>query len=294
MDAFKTMRLFVAIADGGTLSSVARDWGVAPSTVTYGLQQLEEELGAQLVVRTTRKLSLTEEGQKFLQECRRILSDVDEVMTGLADQGALSGNIRITSTNDLGRQRIAPLVDAFMRDHPRLTVELFLGDRIVDLVAGGFDLAIRTGPLGDSDLKARLLLRGHKNVCAAPGYWDRHGKPEHPGDLARHNCLLLGEPGERHASWVFRKGDERLRVRVSGDRQVNDGEALRQWAIAGAGVVQKSSFDIAEDIRQGRLATALEDFTTEPTNLYAVSPPRQYDSRRVRAFTDFLARNLMR
>lgn len=292
MDAFKTMRLFVAIAEGGSLSAVARDWSVAPSTVTYGLQQLEDRLGAQLVVRTTRRLSLTEEGERFLRESRRILSDVDEVMTGLTEDGALSGNIRLTSTNDLGRQRVAPLVDAFMRDNPALTVELSLSDGIVDLVAGGYDLAIRTGPLRDSDMKARLLMRGQKNICAAPAYWRRHGKPSHPGDLARHNCLLLGEPGERHAAWAFRDGAERFRVRVSGDRQVNDGEALRQWAIAGAGVVQKSSFDIAEDIRQGRLETALEPFTAEATNLYAVSPPRQYESRRVRRFVDYLARHM--
>lgn len=292
MDAFRTMRLFVAIAEGGTLSCVARDWGVAPSTVTYGLQQLEETLGTQLVVRTTRRLSLTQEGHRFLQECRRILSDVEEVMSGLADQGPLSGNIRVTSTNDLGRQRIAPLVDSFMRENPKVTIELYLGDGIVDLVEGGFDLAVRTGPLRDSDLKARLLLRGQKNICASPTYWERHGKPSHPSELTDHNCMLLGEPGERHASWAFRNGNDRFRVRVSGNRQVNDGEALRQWAIAGAGVVQKSSFDIADDIRTGRLETALESFTSEATNLYAVSPPRQYESLRVRAFVDYLVANL--
>ena len=292
MDAFRTMRLFVAIAEGGSLSSVARDWGVAPSTVTYGLQHLEETLGTQLVVRTTRKLSLTEEGHRFLQECRRILSDVNEVMTGLTDQGPLAGNIRLTSTNDLGRQRIAPLVDAFMRLHSKLTIELYLSDGIVDLVEGGFDLAIRTGPLRDSDMKARLLLRGQKNICAAPTYWRAHGKPTHPSELSRHNCLLHGEPGDRHASWAFARGAKRFRVRVGGDRQINDGEALRRWAIAGAGVVRKSSFDIAEDLHEGRLETALEAFTEEATNLYAVSPPRQYDSLRVRVFTDFLASNL--
>ncbi|MCA0922173.1 LysR family transcriptional regulator [Pseudooceanicola nanhaiensis] len=292
MDAFRTMRLFVAIAEGASLSSVARDWGVAPSTVSYGLQALEERLGAQLVIRTTRQHSLTEEGERFLQESRRILSDVDEVMTGIANDSVLSGNLRITSTNDFGRQHVAPLVDAFVRDHPGVTVDLFLADGIVDLVEGGFDLAVRTGPLRDSDLKARLLLRGQKNICAAPAYWARHGKPQHPAELAQHNCLLLGEPGERQSAWTFRKDGERLRVRVSGDRQVNDGEALRQWAIAGAGIVQKSSFDIAEDLREGRLETALHAFTAEQTNLYAVSPPRQYESRRVRAFVDFMVERL--
>ncbi len=289
MDAFRSMRLFVAIAESGNLSSVARDWGIAPSTVTYGLKSLEDSLGAQLVVRTTRQLSLTQEGQRFLERSRRILADVDEVMTGFAEDGTLAGNIRMTTTNDLGRQRIAPLVDDFMHRHPGLTIELFLSDSVVDLVEGGFDLGIRTGPLRDSDLKARLLLRGHKSICASPGYWQRHGKPTHPRELTAHNCLLLGAPGERHAFWTFREEGERFRIRVGGTRQVNDGEALRQWAIAGAGVVQKSSFDIAEDLRAGRLETALESFTADPTNLYAVTPPRQYESRRVRAFVDHLA-----
>ncbi|MGI3170699.1 LysR family transcriptional regulator [Pseudooceanicola sp. C21-150M6] len=292
MDAFRAMRLFVAIAEGGSLSAVARDWAVAPSTVSYGLQALEDRLGVQLVVRTTRKLSLTEEGQRFLDESRRILADVDEVMSAMPGEGAPAGNLRITSTNDLGRHQIAPLADAFMRDHPGVTVELYLSDRLVDLVEGGFDLAIRTGPLRDSDLKARLLLRGQKNICAAPSYWRQHGKPERPADLMQHNCLLLGDPGVRHTSWMFRDGREKIRIRVSGDRQVNDGEALRQWAIAGAGVVQKSSFDIAEDIRMGRLETALDRYTAEPTNLYAVTPPRQYVSRRASVFSDYLARHL--
>jgi DNA-binding transcriptional LysR family regulator len=288
MDTLKSMRMFAAIAENGSLSAVARDWGVAPSTISYGLHALEDRLGAQLVFRTTRRLSLTDEGQRFLIESRRILADVDEVMTGLSDREGIKGNIRITCTNDLGRQRIAPLVDLFMREHPNVTVELFLHDRVIDLIDGGFDLAIRTGPLQASELKARLLLRGTKSICASPGYWARHGKPTHPDDLARHNCLMLSEPGERHALWRFRRGEEEIRVRVSGDRQVNDGEALRQWAIAGAGVVQKSSFDIAGDIRNGLLETALEDFTTAATNLYAVAPSRQHSSTRATAFVDFL------
>ena len=294
MDAIRAMRLFGAIAASGNLSSVARDWGVSPSTVTYGLKALEEQLGAQLVVRTTRKLSLTPEGKRFLERSQRILADVDEVMSGFAEAGPLTGNIRMTTTNDLGRQRIAPLVDAFMRRHPGLTVEMFFADTLVDLVEGGFDLAIRTGPLQDSEMKARLLLRGEKSVCASPEYWRRHGKPEHPRELAAHTCLLLAAPGMRHDFWLFREGGDRFRVRVSGDRQVNDGEALRQRAIAGAGVVQKSSFDIAEDLVQGRLETALEAFTAEPTNLYAVTPPRDYESRRVRGFIDFLTTELAR
>lgn len=292
MDAFGAMRLFVAIAESGSISGAARENGLAVSTVSWRLRRLEEDLGVQLVVRTTRRLALTEEGRRFLTEARRILSDVEEVMGGIAVKGAPAGRIRATTTHDLGRERIAPLADAFMRAHPGVHVELYLTDAVVDLVEGGFDLALRTGPLGDSELKARLLLRGVQHVCAAPDYWRRRGRPARPEDLARHNCLLHRGPGDRISTWSFAEEGRRFRVQVGGDRAVNDGGALRRWAIAGAGVVRKLSFDIEADLREGRLETALEGFTTTPHNLYAVAPPRQYESRRVRAFVDFLAAGL--
>ncbi|MEG6509511.1 LysR family transcriptional regulator [Methyloligella sp. 2.7D] len=292
MDDPKLMRLFMAIADRGSLSGVARAWGMAPSTVTHGLKQLEDRLGTQLVLRTTRQLSLTPEGERFLGDCRRILADLDEVMTGFSEQGPLAGEIRITATNDLGRLRIAPLIDRFMEAHPDLRIQLFLSDTVVDLVDAGFDVGIRTGPLRDSDLKARLLLRGSKRVCAAPGYWRRRGKPSHPRELTSHNCLVLSSPGDSQAFWSFRDGANRFRVRVAGDRTVNDGQAVKDWAIAGAGVAMKSVFDVADDIAAGRLETALESYTAEPTNLYAVFPPRGRESRRVRALLDYLGEQL--
>ncbi|ANT60993.1 LysR family transcriptional regulator [Salipiger sp. CCB-MM3] len=292
MDTLRQMRLFMAIAEAGNLSAVARAWGVAPSTVTHGLKQLEDMFGTQLMLRTTRQLSLTPEGERFLGECRRILSDVDDVMTGFSDKGPLSGEIRLTATNDFGRQRVAPLVDRFMRLHPGLTIQMLLSDQVVDLVEGGFDIGIRTGPLQDSDLRARLLLRGRKCVCAAPEYWRRHGKPSHPRELAQHNCLVLGGPTGLQAYWGFRENGSRFRVRIMGNRQVNDGQTLREWAVAGAGVVNKSSFDIADDLAAGRLETALEEFTDEATNLYAVSPQRGNGARRVQELLDFLGREL--
>ncbi|WP_138465762.1 LysR family transcriptional regulator [Poseidonocella sp. HB161398] len=292
MDDPRLMRLFVAIAEQGSLSAVARGWGVAPSTVTHGLKRLEERLGAQLVLRSTRRLSLTPEGARFLTDCRRILSDLEEVMSGFAERGPLKGQIRVTATNDLGRQRIAPLVHSFMELNPGLLVQLFLSDTVVDLVEGGFDFGIRTGPLRDSDLKARLLLRGRKRVCAAPAYWDRHGRPEHPRDLAEHDCLTLSMPGDTQAFWGFRDGETRFRQRVAGTRLVNDGQVLRDWAVAGAGVAFKSSFDIAADVAAGRLETVLDSFTTESTNLYAVFAPRAQESRRVRALAEHLSDGL--
>lgn len=292
MDTVKLIRLFVSIAETGSLSAVARSWGVTPSTVTLGLKQLETHLGTQLVFRTTRQLSLTQDGIRFLDRSRRLLADLDDVLGEFTDEGPLSGHIRMTATNDLGRERLAPLIDDFMKRHPGMTVQLFLSDSLVDLVEGGFDIGIRTGPLQDSDLKARLLLRGHKCVCAAPDYWRRHGKPAHPSLLSGHNCLVLGSPGETQAFWSFRENGRALRVRVSGSRLVNDGQTLRHWAVAGAGVVMKSSFDVTEDLEAGRLETALETFTADSTNLYAVTPPGDRAPKRVAALLDFLSDRL--
>jgi len=292
MDDARLMHLFTAIADHGGLSAVARAWGIAPSTVTHGLKQLENRLGVQLVLRTTRQFSLTPEGEQFLRRCRRVLADLDEAMTAFRQDGPLTGNIRITATNDFGRQRIAPLIEAFTKLHSGLHVQLFLTDAIVDLVEGGFDLGIRTGPLPNSDLKAQLLLRGRKCVCAAPEYWRSRGKPAHPRDLSKHNCLLFATPDQTQAFWSFREDGKAFRVRVSGDRTVNDGQALKHWAIAGAGVAMKSSFDVVDEVGDGRLETALDAFTSEATNLYAVFAPRSHEARRIRVFLDYLSERL--
>jgi DNA-binding transcriptional LysR family regulator len=289
MDQFDLLRLFVAIADQGSLSAVARARALSPSTMTLSLQRLEERVGTRLVTRTTRRLSLTAEGERFLTDCRRILADLDEAMDGVADRGPLQGEIRITAINDFGRNRLAPLIDGFLKRHPGVRIALMLTDAVLDLTEDGFDLGIRTGPLADSPLVARLLLEGARQVCASPAYWRRVGRPQHPRDLARHNCLVLARPGAPQANWHFQENGRALTVRVGGDRTANDGGVLRSWAIAGRGVVLKSNFDIEADLAAGRLASALDGFAIENINLYAVHPAGRRPARRVGAFIDYLA-----
>lgn len=292
MDKFDLIRLFVDIAEAGSLSAVARARGVAPSTVTLGLQQLEERVGARLVTRTTRRQSLTPEGDRFLSDCRRILDDLDEAMNAIGDNGPLRGEIRLTSTNDFGRVRLAPLIDRFMRAHPGVQVALALTDAVVDLVEERYDLAIRMGPLTDSRLSARLLMRANRVVAAAPSYWQRFGKPRHPRELAGHNCLILARPGSPWTSWHFQENGKGFTVRVNGDRSVDDGGALRAWAVAGAGVVMKMRFNVWEDVQAGRLEPVLEAFTGGEINLYAVHPAGRHPPRRVLTLIDFLAASL--
>ncbi|TPE49367.1 LysR family transcriptional regulator [Amaricoccus solimangrovi] len=289
MDQLGLLRLYAAIADHDSLSAVARTLAVSPSTVTLGLRRLEERVGARLLTRTTRRLSFTPEGERFLADCRRILGDLEEAMEAVADRGPLRGEIRVTATNDFGRTRLTPLVDAFMARHPGVRIGILLSDSVVDLAEEGHDIALRVGNLPDSRLTARLLVRGTRRVCAAPAYWDRHGRPRHPRDLVRHNCLVLRRPGAPKATWSFREDGRDFGVRVDGDRAANDGGALRSWAMTGAGVVLKSSFDVEEDIAAARLEAVLDAYAVPEVNLYAVHPAGRRASRRVAAFIDHLA-----
>jgi DNA-binding transcriptional LysR family regulator len=291
MDLLQHIRIFVDIADQGSLAAVARSRSVTPSSVTASLQRLEDHVGTTLILRSTRKLSFTPEGDHFLTSCRRILTDLDDAVDQLSDAGPLRGTIRITSVNDFGRTYLAPSIDQFLRYHPEVKIHLVLGDQMMDLIAEGFDLAIRTGPLPDSQLMARLFHRGGISICASPGYWDKHGRPRHPSELANHNCIYLSRLGNPQSVWRFQDGDTTLPVHVSGDRTGNDGGLLRSWAVSGAGVIRKFDYDIAADVAAGRLETVLNEYRQPDTNLYIVHPSGEHPSRRVKAFIDFLLRN---
>lgn len=175
--------------------------------------------------------------------------------------------------------------------HPGIHASLQLSDDTVDLIHDHIDLALRSGPLPDSSLRARLLVRGPRLVCASPAYWLRTGKPAHTRELTSHNCIILARPGAPLSAWSFRDSGRLFTVRVTGDRQASDGEVIRQWALGGFGVVIKNHWDIRQDIETGRLETALDSYVAGPIDLYAVQPDGS-PSRRVTALVDFLAASL--
>jgi DNA-binding transcriptional LysR family regulator len=234
MDTLEALRLFVSIAETGSLSAAARQESVATSTVTVALQQLEEQARVSLITRSTRRLSFTFEGRRFLADARKLLADWDASIAGVQD-GPLRGPIRITATQDFGRSEVAPLIDRFLEVHPAVQIALHLSDGVVDLVEQDIDVALRNGPLADSALKARLILRGRRVVCAAPSYWQAHSPPKHPDELSGHNCLVHPRPGSTFSAWSFTDDGKPLSVRVAGNRVANDGGVLRQWAIDGHG-----------------------------------------------------------
>ncbi|MDH1265201.1 LysR family transcriptional regulator [Pseudomonas sp. GD03944] len=288
MDTLDALRLFVSIADAGNLSAAARQQSVATSTVTLALQQLEEHAATRLINRSTRKLSFTHEGERFLADARRLLADWDDSVEGLRQGSQLKGPIRLTATSDFGRLKLVPLLDRFMALHPEIQVTLHLSDGVIDMIEHNLDLALRNGPLADSTLRSRLLVRSQRIICAAPGYWQRHGKPTHPEHLAGHNCLILHRPGVPFSTWPFEIDGKPVAVRVSGNRVANDGGVLRQWAMQGHGVMIKNRWEIRRELDDGTLETALDDFVPRHVDLFAVTP-RRAPSRRVAALIDFLA-----
>jgi DNA-binding transcriptional LysR family regulator len=288
MDRIDALCLLLDVAEAGSFSGVARQRSVATSTVALAVSQLEAEFGARLLTRSTRRLVFTHEGESLLGDARRIVSDWDAALNGLREDGPLAGPIRVTATNDFGRARLRPLLDAFQARHPAVHVTLLFSDGVADLIEGHIDLALRSGPLPDSSLRARLLIRGPRLVCASPDYWDRTGRPAHPNDLARHNCIILARPGAPLSPWPFREAGKPFSVKVAGDRQASDGDVLRAWAVEGRGVVIKNHWDIRGDLEAGRLETVLDDHVAGQVDLYAVHPGGP-PSRRLSALVDFLA-----
>jgi len=291
MDQLDSLRLFIEVADKGSFSAVARNRAIATSTVTLAINHLEQILGVRLLARSTRKITFTHEGESLLADARRLVSEWEATKLGLKQNGELSGLIRVTATNDFGRTQLRPMLDAFQLRYPKIRTSLLLSDNVVNLIDEQIDLALRYGPLPDSGLQARLLVSGRRLVCASPAYWDRHGRPTHPDQLAQHNCLVLARRGAPLSAWTFRENDRTFSVKVSGDRQISDGAILREWSTDGVGVIWKNRQDIRRELEQGTLESVLEAYSPGPVDLFAVyaaSPP----NRRTSALVDFLAQSL--
>ncbi|CAB3807873.1 HTH-type transcriptional regulator DmlR [Paraburkholderia caffeinitolerans] len=291
MDRIDALRTLIEVAEMGSFSAVARQRAIAPSSVTVAVRQLEGELGTTLITRSTRRLVFTHEGLLLLESARRIVAEWDAAVTGSREDGPLSGPIRVTATNDFGRAQLRALLDRFQALHPSVHISLLLSDSTVDLIDEHIDLALRNGPLVDSGLHARLLVRGERLVCASPHYWRTHGKAKVPDDLTGHNCLILARPGAPLAIWPFRMAGKPHNVKVSGDRQASDGGVLREWALEGVGVIIKNRWDIRAELASRTLETALEEYVAEHVDLYAVYPA-ELPARRVTALIQFLADEL--
>ncbi len=289
MDRLKQLETFVAVVARGSLSAAALAEGVAPALIGRRLDALEERLGVKLLLRTTRKISLTFEGSAFLEDCQRIVLDVQSAEASVSAGGVkASGHLRVTAPAGFGRRHVAPLVPAFAERHRDVTVTLDLTDRMVDLVNEGFDCAVRLGELPDSSLVS-LRLGETRRVCiAAPHYLAARGVPQVPDDLSMHACLALSTGASPSRSWTFQLDGKPVAVRVSGTISCSDGAVLHEWCLAGHGLAWRSWWEVGDDVAAGRLVTVLDDYAAAPVGIHAVFPQRRHLPLRVRLFLDYL------
>ena len=290
MERLDAVRVFDKVAELESFTGAARALGISKAQVSKQVAGLEDRLGARLLNRTTRRMSLTEVGRAYLARARAALEQLEEAERAVQSlQAEPRGTLRVAAPMGFGIRHLAPALPDYLKRHPDLGVDLDFNDRQVDLVEEGYDLAIRVARLADSSLVARRLAPCRRVVAAHPDYWDRHRRPARPEELAGHACLIyayLANPDE----WTFRGPDGPIRVRVRGRIRANNGDALVAAAAAGLGVSLVPTFHCSEELAAGRLETVLDDFMDDhAVSVYAVWPHNRHLSAKVRTFVDFLA-----
>ncbi len=289
MSRFKQLESFVAVATLGSLSAAARQEGIAPAMMGRRINALEARLGIKLLVRSTRRMSLTSEGSAFLEEAQRILRELNDVESRVA-QGSVrpSGHLRVTAPAGFGRRHIAPLLPEFVEAYPDVSISLDLSDRLVDLIDEGYDCAIRIGELEDSRIVGQRLADNKRVIVAAPEYLQRHGRPNTPDDLLDHNCLSFGQQGNQAKGWLLRQNGQVRAIRVKGNLACSDGSVLHQWTLAGIGLAWRSLWEVREDLAEGRLVTVLEEYAAPPNGIFALTPERRHLPQRLHLFLELL------
>jgi DNA-binding transcriptional LysR family regulator len=294
MGQFRQISTFVEVVARGSLSAAARAEGIAPAMIGRRLDALEQRLGVKLLQRTTRKLALTDEGAAFLEDCKRILAEMQEAEAAVAERSArATGHLVISAPAGFGRQHVAPLLPSFLAEHRDVTANLNLSDRLVDMVGEGVDVAIRIASLEDSNLVGVKLSDNQRVVVASPAYLKRRGVPKTLDDLQRHNCLAISSEGSQRG-WTFRDNGRIVTRKVAGNMQCNDGEVLHDWALAGKGLAWRSMWEVGAEIEAGKLRTVLDQYAAPGNDIYAVFAQRRHLPLRIRAFVEFLRRTYAR
>lgn len=287
---------FASLAAAGSLSAAARELGITTPAVSRRLAQMEARLGVPLVNRTTRRMSLTPEGEACLEHARRILGELQDLQErlGLA-RSSPQGLLRVNATLGFGRSHIAPLISRFAREHPLVQVQLQLSVNPPALSDDAFDVCIRFGAPPDARVIARRLASNRRLLCASPAYLAQHGQPKVPSDLTRHACIGIRQGEEAYGLWRLtpdKAGAEPQAIKTRGNLATNDGEIAVQWALDGHGILMRAEWDIARYLRSGRLVQVLPGYHTPDADIYAVWPQRHQLAARVRAFVDCVAQGL--
>jgi LysR family transcriptional regulator, transcriptional activator for dmlA len=289
MDAFSDLAFFALLVKRGSLAGAAQQIGVTPPAVSKRLAAIERRLGVRLLQRTTRRISLTPEGETYFVEGARVLGELEALERAVVGSRAVpKGLMRVCATLGFGRRRVAPALSRFARRFPEVEVQLELTDRPVNLVEQGFDLQLRLGELPDARLTARLLARNRRVLCASPAYLRKAGEPASPRELAQHRCLFIRESDETFGTWHLRSGARTETVKVRGPLASNDGECVLNWALDGHGILMRSLWEAAPMLRTGKLRQVLSSWSLPPADIYAVFPTRNLLSAKTRALVDYL------
>ncbi|WP_219211582.1 LysR family transcriptional regulator [Variovorax boronicumulans] len=294
MDRLTQLESFVSVATRGSLTAAAKAEGVAPAIIGRRIDALEERLGVKLLLRTTRRLTLTHEGSAYLEDCQRLLAEFANAEASVSAGGVkASGHLRVTAPAGFGRRHVAPLVPRFHVLHPEVTISLNLSDRVVDVAGESFDCAVRVGDLPDSSLVSLRLADNRRRCVATPEFLRRHGTPRHPSELARFACLTLSSDASQTRGWAFRVGSaqgeaEIVHMKPTGPLDCSDGQVLHDWCLAGHGIAWRSSWEIEAEVEAGLLVPLLDDYAAPPNGIYAVFPQRKHLALRVRLWLDFL------
>jgi DNA-binding transcriptional LysR family regulator len=289
MDRFQSLLAFTKVVEAGSFARAAERLDRSVSAVSRQVAELEAHLGARLLNRTTRKLSLTEAGRAFHERVVQLMVELDDAENAITAHAVVPhGTLKLTASISFGTGYLAPAIAEFQRRHPQLRFDVELSDHRRDLVDEGLDLAIRIGPIGSQSLIGRPIGIARMVCCAAPSYLARHRTPRSPADLANHACLTYAYAAEGNV-WRFRDAQQRMHdVKVGGSMHANNGGMLAALAVAGAGITLEPDISVADDVRAGRLVPLLVDYTAPPIAISAAYPSRRHLSVKVRAFVDFL------
>lgn len=295
MSTESDLAFFTLLARKQSFAATALSLGISAPAVSKRLARIENGLGVKLLHRTTRRVSLTSEGEVYLVRAEQILRSIEELNETVGSAGkAPKGLLRVNATLGFGREHVAEIISDFIGLWPEVEVQLVLSDTPLNLVAEGFDIGIRFGGLSSSRLIARRLRTNRRFMCAAPAYLERRGDPRRLEDLERHDCIVLRQNLETYDVWRFQRNDRTHSVKVHGRLSSNDGEVALDWTLAGHGIMVRSEWDIRHHVEAGRLKLVLPRYSQPDADIYAVYPERDNLSAKVRAFIDFLELRLAR
>jgi DNA-binding transcriptional LysR family regulator len=289
MDSISDLAFFVQLVKHGSLSALARELGLTPPAVSTRLSRMERRLGVRLLNRTTRRLSVTQEGELYLSNGTRLLAELEELDGMVSRSRAIpQGLLRVNATFGFGRRHIAPAISAFARRFAAVEVQLTLTDRTVNLTDQAYDVGIRFGQMPDSRIVARKIAANQRFLCASPDYLARAGAPLSPRELQAHQCIVLRENDSAYGTWHLSRGRKQETVKVRGALSSNDGETAVVWALDGHGILMRSEWDVREHLYSGALCRVLPEWSLPSADVYAVYGERLNLSAKVASFVDFL------